>query len=48
MRRLLCRCGRKIRVNYSKGRKGVRRPPDGAHDMCSKCWKAERDRMRVG
>ena len=39
-----CSCGRKIAVARSKGRAGVIQSKN--HDLCQKCWKAERDRER--
>ena len=40
-----CACGRKILVRNSRwGHFAV--PKDGAHGMCARCWRSERDRMR--
>lgn len=45
-----CPCGRPIVVRYLDRRTGVGRfmvPQDDGHDLCSKCYKAERDRNRL-
>ena len=43
MARRYCECGRKIVVFRSKGFKGVKQGKSD-HELCQKCWKAERDR----
>lgn len=39
-----CHCGRKITVTY-QGKVYI--PEDNHHDLCQKCWKAEKDRERI-
>lgn len=43
MARRYCECGRKVVVRRSKNRGGVKQGKDD-HELCQKCWKAERDK----
>ena len=43
-RKAECECGRKIVVRIN-GR--YKLATDNQHDLCHKCWKAERDRDRA-
>lgn len=45
MRQAFCDCGRPI-LAWTKYRRKVIRPK-GDHDLCQKCWKAQRDRTRL-
>ena len=42
MARRYCKCGRKVVVKKSKGRRGVHQG-DWDHDLCQKCYKSFRD-----
>lgn len=44
--RRYCKCGRKVVVNRSKGKHGVKQGADD-HDLCQRCYKSFRDSSNV-
>lgn len=45
MARRYCKCGRKIVVFRSKGRKGVKQGKED-HDLCQRCWESFQNSSR--
>lgn len=46
MRKQCSECGRRVVARRSRHKHGVI-SPRGDHDLCQRCWKAYRDRVRL-